>query len=338
MKRKIICVILVLIMLFGISAIQVEASGIGYVPVNTESWVYQEDDMTYFYLFITNTTDKTIVTMDVVWYPRDVWGAPVYDDGQSYFNGYLNEYMYLGPGESTTLYWETSYWPYSRTFSDTTTAVVKRAKFTDGTIWQNNGYNYQEANFKITNQQLSDGSYLVDPYDPYIYVESTGYSVNARSWYVWNDGEGWVWFSNETYASCYRSGKSGAIKLVINNNPNLYKIINFNISRSPVFLSTVYGTDWQGVECGGWDSYIRTPNDNLPFRIGLWDLADDVYARSWYIWNDNAGWVLFSNERGPICELWRPGSHSIKLVYNNNPEQYTIWTVTIGSTVEQYDI
>lgn len=84
----------------------------------------------------------------------------------------------------------------------------------------------------------------------------------------------------------------------------------------------------------------RTANDayvlDAQHGLKLVDYSYSSTSRAWYIWDDAAGWVLFSHELQPTCYIWR--DHAvIKLVINNDPSLYCIQTfrvVSIPDTVQ----
>ena len=111
-----------------------------------------------------------------------------------------------------------------------------------------------------------------------------------------------------------------SIKLVINNNENLYKMINFSIEETPtfniLFRNTGHLTNSRTFEvfnAGSW---------GVPYAFDLWDLSD-AKVRDWYIYI-NGEWIWFSGERGPCCYVWqKEGRHGIKVVHDKNENDST---------------
>jgi len=75
---------------------------------------------------------------------------------------------------------------------------------------------------------------------------------------------------------------------------------------------------------------------NKPYSFGLWDMTGNVGTRAWYLRDANGKWVWFSDERGPICHIWRSGAQAIKLVHNGNQNDSEIFEFNINLRYSSY--
>ncbi|MBQ4110849.1 MAG: hypothetical protein IJC74_08210 [Clostridia bacterium] len=332
MKKKFLSILIVFTIICSFAAIDVNAfSNIGFFPINYEYWFTTDDyGNPVFEVLSLNNTDKAIQAYEFTFIPRDAFGRDLAN--AMTISYYYSELDYKLDHE--TVIWDAYNYYYAST--GTTTCRLERVLFADGSVWQNKGNCYEEANIYISGKQLSDGTYLVDKNDRKLTLLCTGYSAWAYEWYIWDDYYGWKWFDNDVATSCSVWSDSATVKLVINRNPNLYKIVSFSVAEYPEFTMSIpnsYSSDYRSY--GSYNSYynnndvIITKSGGLPYTINLWDDNNDAYARAWYIWDDAQGWVWFSDAKGPSCNLWSAGSKAIKLVHNNNPELYTIFSFTI---------
>lgn len=345
MKKKFLSTVIIFTIICSFAAIDVSAfSNIGFFPMNYEYWFTTDNyGNCVLYIDVINNTDKAVLAYEFTVIPRDIFGRAI----RQY--GYGSDSMTITYSKSDMQYkydYDEIYWNaygFDGSYTGTSTLTLETVVFSDGSTWKNNGNKYEESNFFILNDQLSDGTYLIDKTERQIDLICTGYSVWACEWYIWDDNIGWKWFSDSLVPYCQIWSDSATVKLVINRNPNLYKIISFSVAEYPEFTMSVpnsYSSDYRSY--GSYNSsynnndVIITKSGGVPYTINLWDDNNDAYARAWYIWDDAQGWVWFSDAKGPSCNLWSAGSKAIKLVQNNNPELYTIFSFTIKPEKPSY--
>lgn len=190
-----------------------------------------------------------------------------------------------------------------------------------------NATEYVYTDFRVTYDGVNVTDNSKDPLIAKEYplaVQLTDTSTGARgwNWYIWINSEGWVLFSTEQNPACTIWGEGAAIKLVLNWNSNNNKIHTVNTLVKPDF-SIHYGTNNLNVT----DNNKRPIVINeVPLKVQLKDTSVGARSWNWYIWVDEEGWVLFSNEQNPTCTMWSGGG-AIKLVINSDPDRYVIHNV-----------
>ena len=338
MKNKFLSILMVFTILCSFSAINAGASSdLGFYPLNYEYYFSTNDFGTRILnITVMNNTDKAVLAYEFTILLKDIFGRPIYK------YGYGSDYMTLTYSESDMHYkydYEEIYWSalgYDKAYAGNSSLVLETVIFADGSVWENNENCYEEANFSIINDRFANGTYKVDGEKRQLALVCTGCSVWACDWYIWDDNSGWKWFDSSLIPYCEVWADSATIKLVVNKNPNLYKIISFSVAEQPEFIMSVpnsYSADYMSYNL--YDSnynnedVIIVKNGKIPYTVSLWDKSTSAESRAWYIWDDERGWVWFSDEKGPSCDLWSEGSKAIKLVHNNNPELYTIFAFTI---------
>ena len=336
--KKIISFVMVLLICLSMIYVPTNVSAnsnLAYFPLNYDYWItYNSIGTPELQMQVYNNTEKTIVSFEIVIYPRDSYGRSLSEYGWGYdytFEGIMQN-IYLNYYDMDTYYW--TLYGFDNAVTSTTTVKLSSVLFSDGTVWKNTKSSYyEEINVDISNEIAADGSYIIDDTHQ-IYLVESGCSIYKRDWYIWNDGVGWVWFSDSIDPVCTVWTPSAAVKVVINNNPNLYKIMSFSVKSPPKFNIKFRNTQelrstTDVYTNGSFTLGFYDTSLNGEYVFDLWDV-NDVTSRSWYVWDDStSSWVLFSTERGPSCHLWREGDHAIKLVYNDDPNLYAIYTFTI---------
>lgn len=326
-KKGIISVLL-LSFILAISIYPVSADEIDYIPIKIMYSYFDQDVIgsPLLTLAVVNSTTKNIDAFEFDCKVYDTFDRPVYRWGtqDNTYKGIIQNIKLVNADDYT---WNLAAYSLASKVKD---IKIKSVHFTDGTTWiYNPSKNYRtEAEFKIV-QEIGEKSYNITDatgISPSLPLTVTlfdfSYSATSWQWYIWNDGVGWVLFSNDSYPDCVIWGKGATIKLVINNNPCYYKIHSVNVNYYTNFemqkLYTEYS--WQ-------DKVIKSDStvyaESLPYTFKVVDKTEFVSYRAWYIWSDDSGWVYFSGDKVAECTVWKNGA-TIKLVINGDESNYQI--------------
>lgn len=288
----------------------------------------EEKKAAEFSLSVFNATAHPIDYIEFSMYLFDADGNPAKNGETHFFRAYAPG-MGLAPYKEKGITWSLEGFNAPTEYRD---FRMEKVIFTDGTQWLAPKTPYAAAYMYAENPLTQDGAYLLDADRSLTLVDYSYSSVN-RTWYIWNDGPGWVPFSHDLVAKCQIWQPGAAIKLVINENEELYAMESFRVALSPGAIGvyayetgtpkTVMPTGMDsGKICFTLDSVL--PIGDVPANIGLWDYTEGE-DRAWSIW-DGEEWIIFSYDRGPLCQIWRTGVSYIRLSY---PDAEAIYAIEI---------
>ena len=131
------------------------------------------------------------------------------------------------------------------------------------------------------------------------YVRKSGWGYPVGSYHYHNGGTSSSISTSNTYS----------------NSNNAY-----SIARKPDFLIS-YGTN------NVTDNYSAPVRfSSYPLVIKLSSASSILSIHDWYIWNYGVGWVWFSSEYTPVCQVWKQGA-SIKLVLDHDDSNCMVHNV-----------
>ncbi len=281
-------------------------------------------------LSVFNATEHPIDYIEFSLYLFDADGNPAKNGETHFFRAYAPG-IGLAPYTERKITWSLEGFSSPAEYRD---FRMEKVIFTEGTEWLAPKKLYDFAYMYAENPMTKDGAYLLDA-DRALTLVDYSYSSAKRTWYIWNDGPGWVPFSNDLVAKCQIWQPGASIKLVINENEDLYAMESFRVALSPGSIGvcayetgaskTVMPTGKDSEEiCFTLDSLL--PIGDVPANIALWDYTE-CEDRAWSIW-DGEEWVTFSYDRGPLCQIWQTGVSYIRLSY---PDAEAIYAVEIQS-------
>lgn len=332
-KIRVLAICLFVILLgIGMHAVALEGVYKDVCPVNVrpvimpqtgEGAEFKAAELT---LSVFNATEYPIDYIEFSMYLFDADGNAAKNGETHFFRAYAPE-MQLKPLTETKVTWSLEGFAAPAQHRD---FRMEKVKFTEGTEWTMPQKLYDHAYMYAENPLTADGAYILDAERSLTLVDYS-YSSQKRTWYIWNDGPGWVPFSNDLVAKCQIWQPGASVKLVINDNPDLYAMESFRVALSPGMVGMhAYETGASasamptgkdtGKVCFTLESAL--PIGDVPANIGLWDYTE-CDDRAWSIW-DGEEWVTFSYDRGPLCQLWRTGVNYIRLSYPHAEAIYAI--------------
>lgn len=342
-KLRILAVCLIVLMAFSaMSTAALEGVYKDVCPLNVRPMVVpevgegEEKKAAEFTLSVFNATEYPVEYIEFSLYLFDADGNPAKNGETHFFRAYAPE-MKLLPYTECKVTWSLAGFQSPAKYSD---FRMEKVKFTEGTEWTAPKKLYDHAYMYAENPKTADGAYLLDAERTLTLVDYS-YSSLKRTWYIWNDGPGWVPFSNEVVAKCQVWQPGASVKLVINDNEDLYAMESFRVALSPGavgmyayengMLKTVMPTGKQAEKpCFVLESNL--PIGDVPANIGLWDFTESD-DRAWSIW-DGEDWVTFSYDRGPLCQIWKTGTTYVRLSY---PDAEAIYAIEVQTEAEGED-
>jgi len=224
-KRLIALMIIAVIFVAAIPATASAAAYYSYYPVNYETWItYNSIGTPVFNIMAVNNTNEKIVAFEFRITPKDAYGngLSAYDFGYTWSKDVRATDAEMDGKDSYSQYYYTLY-GFDRATKNTE-CYLMNVTFADGTVWYNPGKVYEEADFEILNEKDSQGRYLIDDTHT-VELYQTGCSVYARDWYIWNEGVGWVWFSDEMVPSFTLKTLFISKRLLINSSNPVHVIM-----------------------------------------------------------------------------------------------------------------
>lgn len=326
-KALVLCLILCLSLCAG-EALALEGVYENVCPVNVRYAVLTdaESETATLSFSVFNATEYPISYIEFCLYLYDAEGNPAKCGETHFFRAYA-ENLNLAPYAERSLRWSLADFAGA---AEVREFRMDKVVFEEGTVWIKPEKLYAHPYFYTENKLSADGAYVLGENRELTLIDYS-YSSSKRTWYIWNDGPGWVPFSDALVAKCQIWQPGASIKLEINGQAELYAIESFRVALSPSQIGiSSYETGQaaavspSSLAATKGDFIIQTtlPVGDVPACIGLWDYTEGE-ERAWSIWNGEE-WVTFSYDRGPTCELWRPGISYIRLSYPDAEAVYAI--------------
>lgn len=322
MKIKKIAFILAFAVFTSLFVVPVSAQSA--CPINYSCFITHEDGVPSIHFKFLNNTIQTIVYAEYKATLFDVDFKPAYDTSNSVNScrikiSNLNVSDHYDDAEIVT---NLAAYPTAAHVGNITYLKVK---FSDDTVWESSNIDFSKSHADIVCSNPVENEKLKAP-DNKIYLADASTGSDSRSWYIWSDEEmGWVLFSND-FKPVLDAKTNVCIKLVINNDENIYSIktFEFDIPKIAVTCYNTGETKYSDNELLSFATDEMTP----PFKFALWDFADAYGERNWYMWSDEYGaWEFLSNERGPILDTLSKHPVCIKVEYNNDSFNYVIYNI-----------
>ncbi len=137
--------------------------------------------------------------------------------------------------------------------------------------------------------------------------------------------EAWTNYENAEYKYNLYYNRSNNLKEI----EDTYK--NYNIALTNLNIAE------KRIEAYFYDDVMTGKNVysfSLPAKVEAYVDDDIVYdSLSWYKWDQkNRCWVWISNAEHVYCHFWYPGYNAIKLIKNNDPNNYMIRSYNVSVT------
>ncbi len=326
-KLRILSLCLLLFLLTGAGrALALEGVYAETCPLNVRPQVQKGEDGATLLLAVFNATGHAVDYIEFSMYILNELGEPAKNGETHFFRAYA-ENLALEPYAERAISWSLASYPGAADYAQ---FRMEKVVFSEGTQWTRPETVYAQAYLYAKNPKTTDGAYLLDAERTLTLVDYS-YSSYARTWYIWNDGPGWVPFSHDLVAKCQIWQPGAAIKLVINDDESLYTIESFRVALSPgeICVQAYETGKVENALPSGMDEaqpsfFMETklPVGHEPVLLGLWDFTESA-DRAWAIW-DGENWIDFSFDRGPVCQIWRPGITYIRLSYPDAAAVYAI--------------
>lgn len=324
--------LLAMLLCMQMGAVALEGVYKDVCPVNVrpvivpETGEGEERKAAEFSLSVFNATAHPIEYIEFSMYLFDADGNPAKNGETHFFRAYAPG-MGLRPYTEREISWSLDGFASPAQYRD---FRMEKVTFAEGTEWLRPKTPYAAAYMYAENPLTEDKAYLLDA-DRSLTLVDYSYSSVKRTWYIWNDGPGWVPFSHDLVAKCQIWKPGASIKLVINDNEELYAMESFRVALSPGEVGMYAyerGTPKTVKPTGKNDDNVCftlesvLPIGDVPANIALWDYTE-CDDRAWSIW-DGEDWVTFSYDRGPLCQIWRTGISYIRLSYPDAEAVYAI--------------
>ena len=322
MLRRNLWLGLAVVILVSFLAIPVSAQSV--CPINYSCFITHQDGFPSIHFKFLNNTIQTITYAEYKATLYDVNFQPAYDTTHTANScrikiSNLNVSNYYDEADIVT---NLAAYPDAAHVGN---IPYLKVTFADGTTWESSEVDYSLSKAELVCTNPASGDRFSAP-DKKIYLADASSGSNARLWYYWSDEEmDWV-FLSDALSPVIDAVQNICIKLVINNNENIYdiKVLEFDIPKIAVTCYNTGETKYSDKEL----LTFATEDMTAPFKLALWDFADGHEAYNWYIWSDEYGkWEFLSNERGAIIDTLSKHAICLKTEYDNDPFNYLIYDV-----------